>query len=360
LKAGTVMRDGIKIYAFSPERTELGEIGAYARRAEAIGFDGVYVADAIHDGFLMAHAALAATTRIQVSISVLVAFPRSPMHVALSAWDLQKLSGGRLEIGLGTQIRQNVEDRFSARWLPPAAGMREYIGATRAIFRAFRGQERLNFQGEHYRFSRLQSFFNPGPIAAPDPAITMGAVGPLMLKLVGEAADGMHTHPTNTIPSYLREVVLPSVAQGLERRDPALPKPKICIMDMVATGPDAATVEQERLRSRDMLAFVFSTPAYWIALEQIGRKDLGEQLLQLTREGRWAEMSAAVPDDITEAFTTIGTFDEVPRLLADRFGGLVDRITMTVPADPAHDAACAACLDAIRAAWPDRFPFQDT
>lgn len=353
------MTDGIKIYAFAPERTEVSEIGAYAKRAEAIGFDGVYVPDAIHDGFLMAHAALAATTKINVSISVLVAFPRSPMHVAIAAWDLQKLSGGRLEVGLGTQIRQNIEDRFSARWLPPASGMREYIAATRAIFRAFRGKEKLNFQGEHFKFTRFQSFFNPGPIDVPDPAITMGAVGPLMLQLVGETADGMHTHPTNTIPAYLRNVVLPSVAKGLEKRDASLPKPKICIMEMVATGPDAETVEKERIRSRDMLSFVFSTPAYWIALDQLGRKDLGEQLLQMTREGRWSEMSAAVPDDVTSAFTTIGTFDEVPQLLVERFGGLVDRITMTVPANPAHDAECAKCLDAIRAAWPNKFPFKD-
>ena len=53
-------------------------------------------------------------------------------YQALAAWDLQKLSRGRFELGLGTQVRQNIEERYSARWLPPAAGMKEYVDALSA------------------------------------------------------------------------------------------------------------------------------------------------------------------------------------------------------------------------------------
>ncbi len=265
------------------------------------------------------------------------------------AWDLQRMSQGRFELGLGTQIRQNIQDRYSARWLPPARGMKEYVGALRAIFRSFRDpREPLNFVGEHYRFTRLQPFFNPGPIAAPDVPIMLGAVGPMMLAAVGEVADGLHTHPTNTSTRYLREVILPNVAVGIAKRDPALAKPLICANELVATGSDTETVAAERERLRGTLAFVFSTPAYWASLDLFGWKAVGEQLLALTREGRWKDMPAALPDHVLDEFLVSGRYEELPGILASRFGGLVDRITLTVPADPTDDAACAAAIAAIR------------
>ncbi|HQR03360.1 MAG TPA: TIGR03617 family F420-dependent LLM class oxidoreductase [Rhodocyclaceae bacterium] len=338
----------MQIFAATPENLGLDNIGAYARRVEAMGFDGLFVPDAIHDGLLLACRALAETSRIRVGISVLLAFPRSPMNVALAAWDLQKMSGGRFELGLGTQIRQNIEDRYSARWLPPAVGMREYVGALRAIFRSFRTREPLNFVGEHYRFTRLQPFFNPGPIDAPDVPVMLGAVGPKMLALVGEAADGMHTHPTNTSHRYLKEAILPQVQGGIARRDPALARPLICANELVATGVDAATVARERERFRGTLAFLFSTPAYWPSLELFGWKDLGEKLQQMTREGRWKEMSGALSDTVLDEFLVTGRYEELPEALARRFAGLVDRITLTVPDNPDHDIAAARAIEAIR------------
>jgi len=298
----------------------------------------------------LAGQALASTSRIRVGISVLVAFPRSPMNVALAAWDLQKLSRGRFELGLGTQVKQNIEDRYSARWLPPAAGMKEYVGALRAIFRSFRNpREPLNFVGEHYRFTRLQPFFNPGPIEAPDVPIMLGAVGPKMLALVGEVADGLHTHPTNTSTRYLREAILPNVAVGVAKRAPALAKPLICANELVATGLDAAAVAAERERFRGTLAFVFSTPAYWPSLELFGWQEVGERLLSLTREGRWKEMAAALPDHVLDEFLVSGRYEELPEALSSRFGGLVDRVTLTVPAEPKDDTACARAIAAIKA-----------
>lgn len=344
----------IEIFAFTPETMGLNGIGAHAKRVEAMGFDGLYVPDVTHDGLLLSGQALAATGRIRVALSVLIAFPRSPMNVALAAWDLQSMSGGRFELGLGTQIRQNIEDRYSARWLPPAAGMREYVAALRAIFHSFRTREPLHFVGEYYRFTRLQPFFNPGPIDAPDVPIMLGAVGPRMLALVGEVADGMYTHPTNTSNRYLREAVLPQVAAGATRRDPALTRPLICATDLVASGADDATVAAQRERARGLFAFLYSTPAYWRHLELFGWKDIGVRLLQLAKEGRWKEMSAALPDEVLDAVLVSGRYEELPEMLAARFGGLADRITMTVPDDPTDDPIAAAAIAAIRSSWPSR------
>lgn len=342
----------VEIFAFTPENVGLDSIAAHAKRVEAMGFDGLYVPDVTHDGLLLACQALAATQRIRVALSVLIAFPRSPMNVALAAWDLQGMSGGRFELGLGTQIRQNIEDRYSARWLPPAAGMREYVGALRAIFHSFRSREPLHFVGEHYRFTRLQPFFNPGPINAPDVPIMLGAVGPRMLNLVGEVADGMYTHPSNTSNRYLREAILPQVAAGAAKRDPGLKRPLICATELVATGPDDAAVAAQREHFRGLLGFLFSTPAYWPSLELFGWKDIGVQLLQMTKEGRWKEMSTLVTDKLLDEFLVSACYAQLPVALSSRFGGLVDRITMIVPDNPAHDSAAAAAIAATRSGWP--------
>lgn len=338
----------IELFATIPETLDLGRVRAYAQRVERMGFDGLYVSDTVHDGLLLAGQALAATVRLRVGISVLVALPRSPMNVAIAAWDLQAFSGGRFELGLGTQIRQNIEERYSARWLPPAAGMREYVAALRAIFHAFRTQTAPDFVGEHFRFTRLQPFFNPGPIDAPDVPIMLGAVGPKMLELTGESADGLHTHPTNTSTRYLRDVVLPRIAAGVRNRSPQLDRPLICANELVATGADVASVAVERERFRDMLAFVFSTPAYWASLELFGWKDLGERLRKMTRAGQWQEMARAFPDHVLDEFLVSGRHEEIPDALASRFGGLVDRLVLPAPADAKDDSAMAICVEEAR------------
>ena len=149
-----------------------------------MGFNGLQVPDAVHDGLLLAALALNATSSLVVSTSVLVAFPRSPMTVAVASWDLQQLSKGRFEIGLGTQVKGNIEKRYSAHWGSPVPHLREYMQSLRSIFNAFQTGERLHFEGEYYQFSKLQPFFNPGPIEHPEIPILAGAVGPNMTKMV--------------------------------------------------------------------------------------------------------------------------------------------------------------------------------
>jgi probable F420-dependent oxidoreductase len=325
------------VFANTPETLGPDAIGAFARRVEALGYQGLNVPDAAHDGLLLACQALASTSRLRVATSVLVAFPRSPMNVAIAAWDLQRMSRGRFELGLGTQIKQNIEDRYSARWLPPAVGMKEYLGSLRAIFHTFRTGTPLEFVGEHYRFTRLQPFFNPGPIDAPDVPLALGAVGPRMLALVGECADGIHTHPSNTSPRYLREAIVPGVAAGTTHRVPGLAKPFIAANVLVAMGADDAVVAKERERFRSMLAFLFSTPAYWPSLKLFGWEGLGETLQQMTRDKRWKEMPSVFEDRVLDEFLVTGRFDAVARALRQRYDGLVDRIAIPVPEDPAHD-----------------------
>lgn len=337
----------MEIFASISERLAPADVGAFAKRVEAVGYDGLSVPDAVHDALLLACLALRETTRLTVSTSVLVAFPRSPMNVAIAAWDLQHLSGGRFELGLGTQIRQNIEGRYSATWLPPISGMRDYLDALRAIFHSFQTGAGLHHVGPHYRFTRLQPFFNPGPIEPPHPALMIGAVGPKMLRLAGETADGLHVHPTSASPAYLREVVQPAVADGAAQagRNPGLVP--ICVAPLVATGADDKAAAKRREHFRRTLAFLFSTPAYRASLAFLGREQLGERLQALTREQRWDEMTACVDDAILDAFVPAAPYARLPAMLHERFDGITRRIHIPVPDDPADDTALASAIAAL-------------
>lgn len=337
-----------RVYATTPQRLPLSRIAEHARRAEALGYDGLAVPEAVHDGLLLAGAALAATSRLRVLTSVLVTFARSPMAVAIAAWDLEEASGGRFELGLGSQVRANVVERYGAAWDPPVERMREYVGALRAIFSSWQEGGELRFEGKHYRLTRMQPFFRPDPLPAPGGVpIYLGGVRPRMTALAGGAADGLLTHPTNTSPRYLGEVLRPRLERAARQAGRSA-APRLYVGVRIATGRDGDAVRQERERARRTLAFLFSTPAYWPSLESHGWRDRGERLRALTREGRWQEMERVLDDEMLDAFVPSGGYGEIAGVLRRWYGGLTDWIAFPMPEDPADDRAAAAAVAALR------------
>jgi probable F420-dependent oxidoreductase len=337
-----------QVFANCPENMGPGEIGTRAARAEAMGYDGLQVPDALHDGLLLSAMALHATKKLIVGTGVLLAFPRSPMITAIAAWDLQKMSAGRFELGLGTQIKPNIEKRYSARWDSPVPQLREYIQALRAVFHSFQTGGRLNFEGEHYTLTKLQPFFNPGPIEHPDIPILAGAVGPAMTRMVGRIADGMITHPTNTPPEYIRDVCLPRLQSGFKQAGRDGGDFKLLLAPLTATGKDAGAVAAEREKQRNLLGFLFSTPAYWPSLELFGWQDKGQQLLDMTRAGNWGEMSNVITDEVLDKIIPSGTYAEICAVYRQRYAGLGSRITFPMPENPADDALAAAVISELQ------------
>jgi probable F420-dependent oxidoreductase len=333
-----------QVFAATPEGMGPGEIGDHAARAEAVGFDGLQVPDAIHDGLLLSALALNATNKLIVGTGVLVAFPRSPMTVAVASWDLQKMSGGRFELGLGTQIKSNIEQRYSARWDSPVPQMREYVQSLKAIFHSFQTGERLNFEGQHYCFTKLQPFFNPGPIDYPDIPILCGAVGPAMTKMVGRIADGMITHPTNSPPEYIRQVCLPRLQAGFEQGGRDGRHFELMIGPLTATGKNETIVAAEWEKQRNMLGFLYSTPAYWPSLELFGWQGRGQQLQDMTRAGNWQDMPGIITDEMLEKFVPRGAYDTIAAVYRERYAGLTRRITFPMPEDPADDKLAAQAV----------------
>jgi len=339
-----------RVWATTDQRLPLSQLGAHAQRAERLGYDGLLVPEAVHDGLLAAGRALAATTRLRVATAVLVAFPRSPMTVAQAAWDLQEASGGRFELGLGSQVRGNLEGRYSTAWAPPVPRMREYVRALRAIFARWQEGTPLAFEGEHYRFTRMQPFFDPGPLPCGPPSIWLGAVGPAMTALAGEVADGLIAHPTHSSPRYLREVALPRLARGASRAGRSAAAVELRAGPLVATGTDASAVADRREWARGLLGFLYSTPSYAPSLALFGWKERGDALREHARAGRWQAMKALVDDAMLDAFVPSGTYDEIVGVLETAYGGVCREIGFPLPDDPDEDGAVTAVVARLRGA----------
>jgi len=332
------------------QRTPLSAVAAHARRAEALGYDGLAVPDAVHDAIAAATIALDATTRLRVATSVLVAFPRSPMTVAVAAWDLQEMSGGRFELGLGSQVRGNIVGRYSTTWAAPVPRMREYVAVLRAIFACWQDDVPLTFEGEHYQITRMQPFFKPDPIEHPDIPIYLGGMKPNMLALAGEVSDGLMTHPTNSAPRYLRETIRPRIAAGAARTGRDAEKIGLMVCPLTITGPNADVVAAERERTRQLLTFLYSTPAYWPSLELFGWKDRGEALHALTREGKWDEMAGIVDDEMLAALAPSADYANIAQVLDDWYGDVCNWLTFPMSDDESHDAATARVITELQSA----------
>jgi len=327
----------------------LARVPGHARRAEALGFDGLIVPEVVSDGMLVALLALEHTERLHVATGVLVAFARSPMLVAQDAWGLQQLSGGRFELGLGPQVKGNVEGRFGMPWSPPAARMRDYVGALRAVFDCWQNGTPLAYESGSYRLTRMQPFFHPGSIDHPEIPLLLGAVGPKMTRVAGEVADHVIAHPTHSGRAYLEEVMRPALDEGARAAGRVPGAVGIIANPMTATGATPQAVAAEREKAREVLAFTYSTPAYWATLEHHGWGAVGRRLRACVQKGDWAGMQGLLDDEMLDVLVPQGSFDEIAEVLLARYAGLADAISLRMPGDPAADAEFAGVVDALRA-----------
>ncbi|HVK20108.1 MAG TPA: TIGR03617 family F420-dependent LLM class oxidoreductase, partial [Actinokineospora sp.] len=289
--------------------------------AERAGYDGAWVAETKLDPFLAMAVAAERTERIELVTAIAVAFARNPMTVAVQANDVQRLSGGRFVLGLGSQIEPHITKRFSMPWSSPAARMREFVLAVRAIWRAWETGDRLAFRGDFYKHTLMTPFFDPGPNPHGNPKIYVAAVGPRMTEVAGEVADGLLCHSFVT-ERYLREVTLPALERGRAKAGKELSG-----FD-VSVPPFAATTPEELADVKEKIAFYGSTPAYRAVLDLHGWGDLQDELHAMSRRGRWAEMPALISDDVLAAFAVVGSPAEVAAETRRRFGDVAQRLTL--------------------------------
>ena len=325
-----------------------------ARLAEQAGFDEIVTAENAHGPFLPLAAAALATEKIQLATAVAIAFPRSPTVMAQMALDLHKASNGRFRLGLGTQVKPHNERRFGIPWSAPAPRMRDYIGAVRALFHAWETETPLDYQSDTYTLNLMTPNFAPKPTGLPRIPISVSAVGPAMLRLGGEVADGVRLHPFST-RRYLGEVSIARIEEGCARASRTRSDIEVIAggYGFIGTGPNAEAVARARAYVRYRIAFYCSTRAYWDVLRLHDLVWLGEKVNPLPREGRWNEMAEQIPDELIDLFATVTEYEALPEAIEKRYGGYADSVMLQISADDDVDrlAECVAGIQRIPSAF---------
>ncbi|MFQ5479041.1 MAG: TIGR03617 family F420-dependent LLM class oxidoreductase [Candidatus Binatia bacterium] len=316
--------------------TSVEEIAEAARTMEALGFSGLVTAEAAHEPFLPLMVAAEHTQTLGLSTGIAVAFPRSPMITASTAWDLQRYSGGRFILGLGTQVKGHNERRFSVPWDKPGPRMRDLILSIRAIWDCWQTGEPLNYQGDFYSFTLMTPFFDPGPHHHPRPPIYLAGVNPYICRLAGELCDGFFVHPMHTC-KYIETVVKPALADGAASSGRDSQDLKLVSSCFVACGDNEEEIENAIRAIKQQISFYASTRTYKVILDVHGWGGLSDRLNGLSRQGRWNDMVDLIPDDMVAEMAVIGKRHEIGVLLSDKYEGVLDRISLYLPFLPGTD-----------------------
>lgn len=328
--------------------TALYGLADAAERAGAlrdIGVNGVATFEGPHDVFAPLTLA-AAVGGLELMTNVAIAFPRNPIHLAHQANDHQLLSQGRFILGLGTQIRPQIEKRFGAQFDKPVARMTEMIAALRAIFTAWDSGGRLDFRGTYYRHTLMTPTFDPGPNPYGPPPIYVGALGPRLTRATAEHADGLLVMPFGS-KRFLHETTMPAVRAGLQAAGRRAGDFAVVPEIIVSAGDTDAERAQADVAARRLLGFYGSTPAYRPVLAAHGWADLQPELNTLSKQGRWQEMGGLIDDEMLHTIAACGTPADVAAHIRDRVEGITDTVFLYQPA-PLGPATLAAIVEELR------------
>jgi alkanesulfonate monooxygenase SsuD/methylene tetrahydromethanopterin reductase-like flavin-dependent oxidoreductase (luciferase family) len=314
--------------AFLSPRERLDTATALARRAEALGYESVWVTHGVgRDGFLVLSAYAHATSRLRLGVGVVPIYPRHPVAMAQEALTLSELSGGRFVLGVGISHRPAMVDALGLDMGRPLDVIREYVQVLRA---ALAGEARA--EGPRYRVRWTAAF------RAPAPPVYLAALAPPMLELAGEVADGAVLWLCH--PGYIRDVAVPALARGRARAGRGLDG-----FEIVAAVPLAVTDDPAPATAlfREELVRYCSLRYYRTMLRQSG---LGAALAAFDRDRRPGREAEALPDAIVAALGAVGDAGRArAEVLAYRRAGVTLPVVRPIgPPEARHAEATLAAV----------------
>lgn len=316
------MKIDLMVGAASWEKT-----ASIAKAIEEVGFSGMVFTETSNVPWMAIAASAMATSRLEFSTGITVAFARSPMVSAIAAWELAANTGGRFRLGLGSQVKAHIERRYGMEFDPPGPRLRDYVRAVKACFRSFESGEALDYQGEFYKLSLLPKEWRPANHPFGEVKVDIAAVNPWMLKMAASVADGVHVHPLHT-SHYLRQRLIPAIEEstslcGRKRSDISITIP---VFVVPGDTQDERAVLLEKARSQ--IAFYGSTRNYAFQFDDLGFEGTSAQLNAKLKAGDTEGMSEIITDEILSHFALIGRWSEIPQMLVDRYCGVATRVVM--------------------------------
>ncbi|MFZ0659855.1 MAG: TIGR03617 family F420-dependent LLM class oxidoreductase [Candidatus Binataceae bacterium] len=313
-------------------------IGAQVREAEALGYDSLIAVETQHDPYLGLAIAAMEPAKIELGTGISLAFTKSPVSTAYTAWDLQRMSGGRLMLGIGSQVKGHVMRRFGMPWSKPAQRMKDYVGAMRACWKTWQTGEPLNFRSEHYNLSLMTPNFSPPPQQHPHIPVAIAAVQERMLQVAGEVCDGVRLHGIVT-RKYIDQIALPNLKKGFEKSGRGAsewPAFQISGGGFLVAAKDRDALAKAIEATKSTIAFYGSTRSYRSSFELDGWGDTADELHKLSVQQKWREMSKLVNEEMVQAFAAVGTYDEIAAVMKTRFAG-INRLGFDMPVHNEQD-----------------------
>ena len=287
-----------------------------AAGAGSLGYTDVWsyeVSDS--DGFTPLAWLASRTDQIRLGISVIPAFTRPPALLAMTSAALQEVSGGRFVLGLGSSAPNVVERWMGGAYERPLTRVRETVEAIRLVLAG----GKASYQGETVRVEDFRLALPPASVP-----IVLGALGPKMRRLAGEAGDGIVTvfNTAESTPELLEDFYDGARASG---RDPRS-------LDVVSKLFVAVDEDDEALREmlRRFITGYATVPAYNRLLAGQGFEAEAARLAEAWADGRRREASEAITDEMLERLIVFGSADECAR----RLGSYPDAGVTTVIVAP--------------------------
>ena len=334
------------------------EVMPMAGALEAAGFSGMLFTEQNQSPWMAIAVAAVAAPSLEFSTGIAVAFPRSPYLAASMTWELAENTQGRFRLGLGTGARTEIQQqRYGMPFDHPGPRLKDYVGAVRACFRAFRGEDPLGYDGPYYKLANLPPMWAPRRHEYGDVKIDVSAVGPWMCQMAGEVADGIHVHPFHSL-HYVHNRLLPEVAAGCDRAGRAIGDVRLTVPVFAVPGDTPAERAEMLEKVRSQIAYYGSNLNYAFQLDDLGYEGLALQLNSLLQKGQIGAMNAAITEEILEHFAVIAPWDGMAGALIERYGKVASRLVLfmgeeSIEADPENLEKWGAVARSLREPTPE-------
>ncbi|MFN2614255.1 MAG: LLM class flavin-dependent oxidoreductase [Actinomycetota bacterium] len=319
--------------SYAPWGATIEEQADAAARAEAAGFSHAWVSELHRSAFVPAAAIAARTSTIGVGTAIALAFVRSPMTTALSALDLDEMSGGRFILGIGSGVQRLNEDWHNARFGKAVPHLRETIRGIRRVVAEAREGKPIDEPGD-FEPLRIRGWQRPFAQPRAEIPIYVAAVGDLMTRLAGECGDGWIGHELGS-PAYLKQHLLPNIEEGIRRAGRARAGFDVVASAVCAVDDDA---RQAKRWAAGLVAFYATVRTYssFFAFHGFGAQ--AEKIRERFKAGDEQGMADACPDEMVDALTLAGTPGDV-RAKLGAYEGLADALKLSPPTHLVPDDA---------------------
>jgi len=306
--------------------TSWAESAELATKLEGAGFSGMLYTETSQVPWMQITAAALAAPELFFTTGIAVAFPRSPMVSAAVAYEINGNTDGRFRLGLGSQVKAHVTRRYASEFDRPAARLRDYVEAVKACWRAFNREERLSHDGDFYNLSLLPPDWAPKPHDH-EMKIDISAVGPIMTRVAGEVADGIHVHPLHSMP-YIENRLLPAVAEGAAKAGRDVDDIDLIIPVFACPGDTPEERAGYVATARRQIAFYGSTPNYAFQFDDLGFEGTTGRIREKMKAGELDTLGELITDEMLESYAVVADWDDMADRLIERYQGRAERVVM--------------------------------